>query len=76
MLLIEILDKSKLIINFDNFALIINYNNTSYAKDLDDIFINVLFIKSRFIIKGDGLLIAKDNNKKLIKKLDSSSNLF
>ena len=75
-MLIEILDEPKLIVNFNNFALIINYNNTSYAKDLDDILINILFIKSRFAIKDDNLLIAKDNNKKLIKKLDSSLNSF
>ena len=72
-LLIEVLDESRLIVDFNNFALIINYNNTLYAKDYNDIFIKVLF-KSRIIIEDNDLLIAKDDNKKLIENLDSSLN--
>ena len=76
LLLIEILDKSKLVVDFDNFALIINYNNISRAKDFNNVFINVLFIELRIVIKDNNSLIAKDNNKEFIKKLNSSSNSF
>ena len=62
--------------NFNNFALVINYNNILYVKDLNNVFINILFIKSRFVIKNDNLLIANDDNKKLIENLDSSLNSF
>ena len=75
-LLIEILNESKLIINFNNFVFIINYNSISRAKDLNNIFINILFIESRVIIKSDNSSIANNNNKKLVKNLNSSSNSF
>ena len=66
-LLIEILSKSKLVINF---------NNILRAKDLNNIFINILFNNLRIVIKDNNLLIANDDNKKLIKNLDSLLNSF
>ena len=75
-LLIEVLNEPKLVVNFDNFALVIDYNNTSCAGDFDDILVNVLFIESRFAIESNGLSIAEDDNKKLVEKSNSSSNSF